>query len=348
MVQEINWLKKPEQYEVITKNKLLKDIKTNMISLLNDYKGRGFENENELIEEVRKMFTGGVVPSIVDWRIINVVLKELSTIKEQGKMYQHFIRDVSSTLGVDDLLMIRNFIEYIATLAPVVPKIDITVGGFEAYSINAVSATFQNNINSANLSNQATVNWTIRDPAAQPEIVITINDSPSEDIENYQVVLKAGKHIQRYTLTGKEMDKKVHRKTIAMDTNKWFESGTSNLVFELEVVAIDKRGNRSETSKRVLHPASAGVAKGFSYYEVQYLPTAPRGWQTVANRVSHPKLNHGPFTTTKVDGNHRFKVRGYDSGMGWSAWVESPDYRLMFRDPPIVVPDPIPEPEPEP
>ena len=75
MVEAIAWKQHLNYGDVVSKNELLKDIKENLIRLLNDYKGRGVENEDFYISEVQKMFTGGVVPSKIDWKIMTNVLR---------------------------------------------------------------------------------------------------------------------------------------------------------------------------------------------------------------------------------------------------------------------------------
>lgn len=368
---DIDWLNEPTYREVISKERLLKDIKTNLISLLNDYKGRGIENEERLIDEVKKMFTGGVVPSLVDWKILNLVLQELSEVKEQGAMYRHFIRDVSDSLGVNDLKKIRNFIEYITTLAPLSPIVNFEVDSFNKYVIKNLKATFSNNIENANISNYATLTWDVEKPRKTPYLRVSIEDSKSEDVFEYKIKIKAGLYKKELRVSAKEIDEnqkleeeieiqnRVIYVNIPLDNSEWGNQEENNISIELDVETIDKRGNKSTINEKKIFPAKNGIPKGFNKFQIYYKPSPSRNWQEVAGTIEGDKRKSNSIRMTKIDGYHQFGIVGFDKGLstpdnpeGEQERVESPRYNLRFRDkptpPPPTPPQPEPEPKPEP
>lgn len=358
ITKEIEWIKQPVYGEVVTKGQLLKDIKTNIKSLLNDYRGRGIENEAMLIAEVDKMFTGGVVPSLVDWKVLNMVLYELSEVKERGSMYRLFIQDVSDSLGVSDLIQIRNFVDYITRLAPEEPYIGLTIDDFSDYSVDGVYATFDKDINQAHETNKATIHWSVKEPQSVNYAHIYFTDSPSEDVKEYRVSFQAGSYSRSYIVSAKDMDRnetlsngiritnRVARVSIPIDLDGWFSNIGSNLIFNLNVSAIDKRNNSSTARERVFYPTGKGFPQGYSTFQVFYRPTESRAWQHTFGYsgdsfLGPERRSHGPVGLIDVDGNHRFKVRGYDPGTGWGDWAESPDYNLTFRGDPPGKPNPM-------
>ena len=357
MTQPIKWIKEPEYREIVSKEEILRDIKTNLISLLNDYKGRGIENEAAYIEEVNKMFTGGVVPSYKDWTVLVNVLKELSEVKEVGEMYQSFIEDVSDSLGVSDLIEIRNFIEYITTLPPVAPKLKLTVTGISSYGlrIHNVRASFVNSIAVSNTSNSAKVHWNYAKVEQSPVAHIELIDSNSEDIEKYTLTFRAGDCIKTYEYTGLEMDEKGKvNLSLPVDIKDAYSSDKQNFKMDVFVEVIDKRGNKSSAKDNFIMPVSAAIAREFSQVQIGY----KRGSQSSINTMhtySKGNINEYPetynWTVPKTTGVYTFYVRGYYTGVGWSSWVESPNYSLRFHTSPPPPPPPkppAPKPEPKP
>lgn len=341
MSDPIVWQQEPNYRQVVTKGELLRDIKTNIIHLLNDYKGRGIENEAFYTAEVEKLFTGGVVPSLIDWKILNAVLQELSEIKERGAMYQEFVKDVSDSLGVSDLMKIRDFIEYITTLAPVAPEVDVTIDEFPRYSVVNPYATFKNNIKEPHKTNQSNVYWEVQPPQGIPYARITLHDASSEDIATYTVNFSAGTYSRTYSFDGLEMGQlQTAMVNIPIDWQDWFGISIQNLTFRIEVIATDKRGNESVTQNNVIYPSTNGLPVGFETFQVEYLPTPNQGWRSLSGTIGANDRSFGPINMLDVDGNHRFRVRGYDPGVGWSPWELTPNYALRFRGDPPGKPNP--------
>lgn len=360
ITKDIDWLKEPIYRQVITKGELLKDIKTNIKSLLNDYRGRGIENEARLIAEVDKMFTGGVVPSLVDWKVLNIVLYELSEVKEQGAMYRDFIKDVSDSLGVTDLIKIRNFIEYITLLAPIQPSLSMTVDKFPLYEVYDLRATFKNDISQPHEENQATLNWKVREPSGVSYATIRIGDSPSEDVKQYVIRFRAGTFTQTYYIDAKDMNTNktlangivISNRTaeikVPIQLRNWFGNNLTNLTFHVEAAAIDKRGNEGFSRDQVIFPSSQGIPQGYHAFEVQYLPTPSRGWRKIDYLMKGNWRSSYPIDMLDADGNHQFCIIGYDKGLitqsnplGKQTWVYSPDYNLTFRGDPPGKPQPV-------
>lgn len=347
MVQEIAWKQHLRYRDVVSKNELLKDIKTNLISLLNDYKGRGIENEDFYISEVKKMFTGGIVPSKIDWKIMISVLRELSEVKEQGVMYEHFIRDVSDTLGVSDLEKIRSFIEYITTLGPEAPTVSMVVDEFPEYRIGNLWATFENDITKVQKSNRGTAHWTVIEPTAIPYAKVNLYDARHEDIKEYTLTFKAGKFSKSYTFDAKQLGVSGRvQVNIPINWTEYFDSDPKKVKFTLDVASIDKRGNKGTSTIQEVLPQTKKLPIGFSTFELQYQPGYSQEWQypygyTRSGYITGDERSFGTFAITDLDGWHRFSIRGYDPGAGWSPWVNSPDYKMIFRGDPPSKPEPV-------
>lgn len=374
MVNPIDWNTSAQFRDIVSKETLLSEIKTNMINLLQDYKGRGIENEDFYIAEAEKLFTRQTVPALADWKVIDAILRELSTIKEEGVMYENFIADVEGTLGVSDLVTIRNFIEYISGLGPDEPELHMNIDDFNEYTVYDVTATFSKNIAVAQLDNRATVHYKVRGPGESPQARITLYDAKREDVSSYEVSFTAGKYSKEVTIPASEfVGKSFVLINIPIDYLDWFaqeeeekeeegeeekkEEGEEeenqaeeNFVFKTTVRTFDKRGNESFTEEEAIYPVGRGIPRGFSKFEMNYKAgngnwTTPSG----ANNIPGSARSFGSFPARKVNGYHQFRVRGYDNGTGWSPWAESPRYHLSFRTPPppprppVVIP---PKPKP--
>ena len=163
-----------------------------MINVINDYKGLGVENELALIARTSTLFTGDVIPSRKDWETLNYVLKELSTVKEQGQMYNHFIRDVSDSLGISDLEKIKEFIDYIQTLPPITASIQIQMDAPEMYGVVNLRDSTTDNWAHTNLNWGLSSNY-----LKKPQARINFTPSSSEDISKYVMNITAGSFSQR-------------------------------------------------------------------------------------------------------------------------------------------------------
>ena len=341
MAEIIAWKKHLSYRDIVSKNELLKDIKTNLISLLNDYKGRGIENEDFYISEVQKMFMGGVVPSRIDWKIMINVLRELSEVKEQGKMYENFIEDVSDSLGVSDLEKVRSFIEYIATLPPDAPSVSVTFDKFEHHQVYGVMTTFDKSIQVPQKTNRGTVHWSVREPEGISNARITLYDANAEDIKEYLIEVIGIRKRETFRIeASKLLPSRRTQINIPFNWREWFGSDPRQIVFQIELTSIDKRGNTGTTTVREVLPQDNKVPLGFEKFEVQYRPTEAQNWQTPyglnrSSLVRGYERSFGSFDLLDLDGNHKFRVRGYDPGTGWTNWIESPNYWMRFiGDPP--------------
>ena len=72
------WSDSLQYGELLSRTIFLDEIKANIGWLLEDYKGKGVENEAEWQTKTATLFTGIVIPSRADWTILTEVLRELA------------------------------------------------------------------------------------------------------------------------------------------------------------------------------------------------------------------------------------------------------------------------------
>lgn len=319
------WIDTIKEGDIPSKKIFLREIKTNMASVLTDYQGLGKENESELINKVNSLFTGEVIPSRSDWKIIQEVLTELSTVKELGTAYSRFVQDVSDSLGVSDLYRIRDFIDYIQTLRPRKNTIQSTIETPRMYTMNFLnyssSDAFKETID---LSFGTT-------PIPQLNGNIKFSASESEDISYYQLKYSAG-NFSEYKKIKPNESKDIW---FPLNWQKWFDVSKETVRLQADVQAVDKRGNTSEITSTV---KTYNYSEKVPYGPVKYLIE----WQ----------LNNGPWNRTgesqkssfkysipvSTYGNLRFRVKAIDGVDGLlTDWIYTDSF---FVDTKPIVPFP--------
>ena len=196
-----------------------------------------------------------------------------------------------------------------------------------------VWGSFEKSITASNSSNRATVHWSVNQPTNKPYIHYTMFPSPSKDIEKYEIDIRIGSHRRKESLTGAEMEwKSSHGELIELDVKNWFNGVLTYLETSITVKVTDKRGKSASTTTTRNDRADAREGNMFSRYEVQYLPTNSKSWRVLTTNATG--TSYGRFDLEPINGAHRFSVRGYSSTGGWSDWVNSPWYNLIFQGPP--------------
>ena len=316
------WNSRTSAGDVLYRDQLLGEIKTNMINVISDYKDLGVNNELALIARTNTLFTGDVIPSRKDWETLNYVLKELSTVKEQGQMYSHFIRDVSDSLGISDLEKIKEFIDYIQTLPPLTATIRVNMGVPPMYSITNVRDTttdswLHTNINwglSSNYLNKATA-------------TISFSPSNSEDVDKYTITIKSGSFSQTITRPGTNLS----NHTLTLDWLKWFSpSQLKNAKLTVEMDITDKRGNITKVDTSAVYPASVTIPQGVQRYEVEFKQDN-KAWKRVSNTTSQSYRYKMP----RQNGNYSWRVRALDKSGRYTEWTTiGPRWIRYIPDPP--------------
>lgn len=303
--------------DLIYRDELLGDIRKNIISIIQDYVGRGIENEALLTRQANQLFQGDIVPSRTDWDNLNNLLTEISTIKEQGVMYTNFIQDVSNSLGVSDLEQIKAFIDYIQGLAPLPVTANLTLEEPEWYQARNLTYTTTNFWDTTNLAWLLTDNY-LRKPTA----VITFNMSSSEDIKSYKVIVKAGKFFQEHTRTVRE----VGSHTISLDWLNWFTPvQLKDASVSVQVITTDKRGNSSSFSTSATYPAQVTIPQGVSRYQVEYKRNGTNWTSAGATNMQNLRFN-----LPQVDGTYVYRVRALDKSGLYTEWAESTGHFIHF------------------
>lgn len=320
------WADTIRQGDILSREILLDEIKANLTSVLNDYVGRGVENEVALKQDVATLFTGEVIPSRNDWNIIINVLKVLSTQKEQGVMYDNFMKDVSDSLGVSDLIKIKEFIDMIQGLNPLSGDFSMTLNQPARYNVIDPKDT------TTDAWDYATISWSLSaNYLVKPTAVITFDESLSEDIDHYELTLTAGTFTKDYTIVAGA----ANSITVTLDWLAWFTPAQLNDVYLKGVFrTIDKRGNTVTVTRNVKYPANVPIPQGVKNYELQYR-IDNSGWKTITTLTG----TSYKWNTPRINGNYRYRVRALDKngnyyggkeGTLWTEWAYSIERYIRF------------------
>ena len=321
------WNSRTSAGDILYRDQLLGEIKTNMINVISDYKGLGVENELALIARTNTLFTGDVIPSRKDWDTLNYVLRELSTVKEQGQMYNHFIRDVSDSLGISDLEKIKEFIDYIQTLPPITASIRIQMDAPEMYGVTNLRDSTTDKWTHTNLNWGLSSNY-----LKKPQARISFTPSSSEDVSKYIMNITAGSFRQRIERSATNTS--TH--TLELDWLSWFPvSQLKNVKLTVNLEIIDKRGNTTETRQSATYPASVVIPQGLNYYEVGY-ELDGKNWKV----TGRPKGTTHRFKMPRTNGNYTWWARAHDKSGRKSKWVKTPPRWIRY------IPDPPAKPAP--
>lgn len=313
--------------DLLYRDQLLGEIKTNIINVLKDYKGLGIENEDALIAQTQRLFTGDIIPSRNDWEVLNTVLRELSTVKEQGQMYNHFIRDVSDSLGISDLEKIKEFIDYIQTLPPLSATIQITMDAPVLYGITNLRDTTVDSWLHTSVNWGLTSNY-LRKPTAR----IRFNASTSEDVSNYVIKLRAGSFSQ----TINRSRTNLYDHTLELDWLNWFSRAQlKNAKLTVDMEITDKRGNVTNVTQSAVYPSSVVIPQGVQSYEVEY-KVDNKAWKRVANQAAQGFRYKMP----RQNGNYSWRVRALDRSGVYTSWTTTSPRWIRY------IPDPPPKPSP--
>lgn len=313
------------QGELVRREDMLDEIKKNIIAVIADYKDLPPLDSPLLTMQAERLFTGQVVPSRDDWENLTEMLRELATVKEQGQMYEHFISDVSDSLGVSDLEQIRDFIDYIQTLPPVASNVSVVLTPPVMYNIQNID------VQNINQWSQVKLDWTLSDNYLNnPTGHIRLDRSVSEDIDRYRFTIEAGSH--RATFERNATANLEHSFPLAW--REWFTPQELNDVWlSVQIETIDKRGNETSFSTSGKYPASVRIPQGVLRYEVQYQLDS-NSWVEIG-RTTNRTLT---WDIPRVNGNYRWRVRAIDRNGQETPWLTTGTRFIRF------IPDPPPAP----
>lgn len=293
------WVDPLIEGDLLSKDVFFKELKQNMVSVIQDYVGKGVENEAQLIAQTNELFTGDIMPARNDWVILSNILNELAKIKEFSVGYDLFLEDVSDSLGVSDLVQIKQFVDYIQTLKPQKSEVTVELGAPGTYTMTSLQATSSNQFKSS-----VTLNWT-NNVLSHPNATIRFTDSPSEDIASYFLRLTAGSYQlnQKYNLSDPRLF------TQPLYWANWFGEGNQQVSFTAQVQSIDKRGNYSDIgSMTARYPANTVI------------PTTPGTY------VLEWQINNGPWIRLTETKNTTFTQT-----IGWNTYGPA-TYRIKAID----------------
>lgn len=317
-----SWYETDTAGDVLSRERLLGEIKINLINVITDYKGLGINNEDALIAQVHQLFLGEIIPTRKDWTTLTNVLEELSTVKEQGQMYAYFIRDVSDSLGISDLEKIKAFIDYIQTLPPVDAPIQVRLNPPVMYTITKPLDS------TSNKWSNATIKWGLSaNYLNKPTAKIVANPSVSEDVKKYIVTITAGS----YTKTEEYTPAQLKETTLTLDWLSWFApSQLKNAFVQVDVAIVDKRENETLNTQKMFYPTSVTIPQGVQNYQLEY-KRDNSNWQRITTTTS---TQHN-WKVPRVNGTYQYRVRGLDKSGIYTNWsLSDPRYIRFIPDPP--------------
>lgn len=322
------WSDSLQYGELLSRTIFLDEIKANIGWLLEDYKGKGVENEAEWQTKTATLFTGIVIPSRADWTILTEVLRELAERKEAGTAYDGFIRDVSDSLGISDLEKIKDFINYIATLPPASAKTTVVLGKPVMYGLTKPVATSVDAF-----SETVTLTWNTDGTYLQkPSATFVLQPSMSEDVASYSFKYRSGSHEASVLFSASAPQPAV----ATLDWLQWFDAETlanaNNVYLNGQTETTDKRGNISYQATEAHYETPVFIPRGIASYEVAY-SVDEGGWRPVGIFAQKTTT----WALPKENGTYRYRVRALDLNGQYTAWSESDAQYLRFLpDPPDV------------
>lgn len=330
---ETQWKDSIFQGDIPSKNILLHEIKSNLINVINDYIGLGIENEDELIKEVQKLWTGQIIPDRNDWNIIVDVLKELAIIKERGQEYTRFISDLDDGLGVSDLYKIKDFINYIQKLGPVESNMKARMTSSEMYQMNYINYDSPDNFKKSII-----LNWDNGEPG-ESKAFIEFEPNPVEDVKNYYFEIQSGNFYQNITQPANN----PHPFNIDLLWSKWFnENNISTAFLKITHYVLDKRGNSNFREEIILkNPPGNEIPIGVKEYVIEYsMNKSP--WIEIGRTKEKTFTHYIP----EISGDSKYRVKAIDKNTKLETdFIETDFITLDFLPPAPGIPNPKANPD---
>ena len=328
-VTTTTWKDTAKPGDVISRKKILDEIKENLINVITDYSYLGINNEPKMIADVQSLFTGQVIPARKDWNILVYVLKELATIKERGQEYKNFIKDVQDSLGLSDLLKIREFINYIQQLAPDESESVVVLENPRIYKMTSIDLTSPDQYKKS-----IVLNWT-NEELVNTNANVKITESPMEDVQQYQVEFDAGSFHKQQIILPKDISKNI---VVPLKWQNWYdELSVTKAALRVQTTVIDRRGNPSLlTNVSKSYPVSIAIPLGIKEYVVEYsINNAP--WIELA-RTKNKTYTH---MIPEVTGPTAYRVKAIDKNpLVDIGYVQSRTVYLEFLPPIPAAPNP--------
>ena len=315
------WSTQPNAYDVIQKGIFFSDLKSNLTAVTRDYMGLGVEDEAVMIEDINRMFSGDIVPARADWDILDDILHRLMQVKEFSERFHDFFGDVELTLGVSDLVNIRDFLDAIQRIGPKPPSLSLQLPKPGTTQLTVPIATSTNQFrDSINLT------WNVNADAS-PYAKLTVLPSPSEDVSSYAVHLTAGTFKKSFQYGP------VDTMTPEFQLNwaSWFSlSNLKNASINCRVDTTDKRDNVTTIEEQFKYTSEVRMQTPIASYVLEY--NIDNGnWIAMGTSLVKSFL----WTSVpNVTGTYRFRVRGIDQLNQLTDWqISAPQY-IDFLDPP--------------
>lgn len=330
---ETQWNDKINQGDIPSKGILLHEIKANLVNVINDYRGLGIDNEDDLIAKTQTLWTGQIIPDRNDWNVIVYVLKELATVKERGQEYSRFIADLDDGLGVSDLYKIRDFINYIQKLGPIASNMKASMTDSAMYQMEYIGHNSPDNYKKSII-----LNWSNGQPG-QSKAFVKFDVNPVEDVKNYYFEIKSGNFYQNVVQPANN----PQSFEIDLHWDRWFnEYNVSTAYLSISHYVLDKRGNSNFREEAILkYPAGTEIPLGVSYYIVEYsMNNSP--WVELG-RPTSPTYTHW---IPEVSGDSKYRVKAVDKNNKLETdWIYTPFITLDFLPPAPGIPNPKASPD---
>lgn len=315
------WYDYPTPYSLVKRDVFFDELKVNLINVIQDYADLGVADEASLIQRTQKLFTGRIVPAKKDWVELEDILNTLIQNKEFRNIWTNLFKEAKPTLNIEDLTKIRQFLDDIQRMSPIVDSFNMTIP-----SPNITRLTRPKLSSPDNFENSMRLTWGINsDSLNLKKGQFNGPLSRNEDILNYQFIIKAGSFNQTKSYPGTSSS--INHE-ITLDWWNWFGLNIKNALMEVTYIATDKRGNASHVVREHRFPSNVKMQTPIKSYEIEYKINS-NNWSAIGKSTT-PTFNWN--TIPKITGNYYFRVRGLDQINQYTDWVESDPLFIEYID----------------
>lgn len=314
------WNEYPKRYDVVNDKVFFDELKVNLVNVIHDYADLGVRDEDALKAQARKLFTSKVVPSSADWKSLESIMEILARQKEFRDIWLDIFEEAKPTLNIEDLTKIREFLDRIQQMGPILDGLSYNVPVPNITKLNKPAVSSSNGYKSSFV-----ISWTLNTASlALKKGIVSGSLSPNEDISKYEIDINAG----NFNWKAEFEPTKTPSYQLDLDWYKWFGKDVKNSFLKMYLSATDKRGNKTMNSETHQFPSNVKMQAPIKSYNVEY-KLGSGNWRHIGNTTS---LTYVWSSIPKITGNYYFRVQGVDEINQTTNWVESDPVYVSYID----------------
>lgn len=322
------WSTQPNKYDIVTRSSFFNEIKSNLEKVILDYAELGVADETTLINKTRLLFTKEVVPAKEDWVNLNDIINVLIQKKEFRTIWSQLYEDAYQILDFNDLIKIREFLDLIQTMAPLIDVPELIIPEPNITKLRNLNVTISN-LTLFNLT------WEV-DPASLllKNGIITGKKSINEDIKSYNINITSGTFNKNYTFLPSSTENKV---TLPLDWWAWFGRNIKSSKILATYTAIDKRGNIATQLADFNFNQNVKMQTPLKQYVLEY-KVNENNWKEIYRGINK---NYTFNNISEVTGTYTFRVKGIDELNQETEWLYSKGIFVQYKDYTLTPPIPV-------